>query len=1203
MSRFVALVLGVLAYVLCACEPRVSVGTRTERLVVDIPAESSGGAFGALGASAVGQTFVAPADESVLREIAFRLALVPSSITIRAYVYAWDAANARPTGPELFESAPATSIGTGVETFAFDTGTLGLVPGATYVAFASVAKNVTPPDATGTFWTANDPYPSGTLVSLPGGVSSTAWTSTAWTAAATDLAFRVTFGARTATITSVDATPASPSYGQTITLHATVTAGATGSVTFKDGGTVLGSTTLAAGQASITTTLAAGNHAITAEYAGDALYAPSTSASLALDVATAATTTTITVSPAPTALVGQPVTFTAQVVSSAGTPTGTVTFKEGSTMLGSAPLAAGVATLTTSSLALGSHTVSAVYGGAANFASSTSAAAATFDVAQDGATIALVSSLEPSTYGASVRFTATVTSNGPTAVPTGDITFSDGSAVLGIVTLVGGAASIDVATLSGGTHTIAAAYGGDAVHAMSTATIVQRVAAATSTLTLSSLTPTSVFGQSVVLVAVATGPGTAKPTGAVVFQEASSTLGSATLDGAGQATLSIATLATGVHTITARYAGDTNFAASNAPAATQTVNVAPTTTGLTSSSNPSRVGTSVTFTATISVNAPGGGSPAGSVSFRDGDTVIGSANVSGGTAVFSTSALTVGGHSITAAYGGGPSHGASTSSAIAQAIELNGVIVTVSSSSNPSTFGADIVLTAHVDSNAATPTGSVTFLDGASTIGTGTLDGTGTTTLTTRALAGGSHTIVARYNGDTTHAAGSTATVAQVVQPAATTTTTSASVNPSVFGQAVTFKATIASAAAGARTGSVTFAEGATTLGSANVVGGEATLSTASLRAGAHAIVARYSGDASFAASTASEFVQTVGKATTTTAVASSSNPSLAGTRVTFTATVSTNAPGGGIATGAVTFRDGLATIGTGILDAAGIASFATTTLGSGPHAITATYGGSDDFAASTSAALDQRVNTEAANVALVASPNPSSYGAAVTFRAVLVGNAGAPTGTVVFREGPSTLGTATVVDGVATYATTALAGGTHTITAAYGGDGVYAIGTASIVLVVNKAGTEVTLTSSQNPAKAGESITFTANVASGARGLTGQVQILADDRALGFAILALGSATLNVTLPPGTHAVTAVYSGDVNFAGSTSEVLVQAVEGERTPDGIWVEGSVAPPPGGGDDGGCSFVGPRSARSGWAALLVLAALVGRAASRRSRHEV
>jgi MYXO-CTERM domain-containing protein len=1198
MSRILALFLGVLAFVLSACDRGDAIGTRAERLVVDIPAESAGGAFGAAGASAVGQTFVAPSDDSVLREIAFRLALVPASITIRAYVYAWDAANGRPTGSELFESASTTSVGTDVETFTFDTGTLGLVPGATYVAFVSVAKNVTPPEATGTFWSANNPYASGTLVSLPEGVSAASWTSTAWTAATADLACRITLAARAATTTSVEATPASPSFGQTITLRASVTAGATGTVTFKDGVTVLGSAALALGEASITTTLAAGAHPITAEYAGDALHAPSTSLALALDVATASTTTTMTVSPSPTALVGQSVTFTAQVTSGAGTPTGTVTFKEGDNTLGSAALSGGVATFSTSSLPLGAHAVSATYGGAANFATSPTAAPVTFDVTRDGATVALASSLATSTYGTSVRFTATVTSQGPTPAPTGDVTFSDGSTVLGTATLVDGAAFVDVATLTGGTHTIAAVYGGDASHATASASIFQTVNPAASAVALSSLTPTSVFGQSVVFVAAVTGPGTATPTGTVTFEDGGSALGTAPLDGAGQATLSIASLGTGAHTITARYGGDASFAAQTAAAITQTVNAASTTTAVTPSSNPSQFGSAVTFTATVNVVSPGAGTPSGTVSFLDGETVLGSASISGGSAVFSTSALSVGSHSIKAAYAGGGGYAASTSATLTQVVDLNAVVVTLSSSANPAAFGTDIVFTAHVTANTTTPTGTVTFLDGGAAIGTRSIDGSGNAAFTTRALAGGSHTIVARYDGDANHAAGSTATVTQVVQPAATQTATTATVNPSVFGQSITLRATISSGAAGTPTGTVSFGEGAANLGTVNVVDGVASLVIASLRAASHTIVARYSGDGSFAASTAPDFAQVVGKATTATTIASSSNPSLFGTRVTFTAVVSTNAPGSGTPTGTVTFRAGSTTVGTAPVDGAGIATFATAALASGSHTITASYGGSDDFAASTSGAIDQRVNTEAPSISLIASPNPSSYGAAITFRAVLVGRAGTPSGTVTFREGPSTLGTATLVDGVATYATTALAGGTHTLTAAYGGDGIYATGSGSVVVVVNKATTAVTVTSSRNPAKVGEPITFTANVASNARDLTGQVEVFADDRSLGFAILALGSATMNATLPAGTHAISAVYGGDVNFAGSTSALLVQNVEaapGPALPNG----GVFAPPK---DDGGCSFGGARergSSGAAWA-LLVLAAA---AAFRRSRHEV
>jgi hypothetical protein len=125
-----------------------------------------------------------------------------------------------------------------------------------------------------------------------------------------------------------------------------------------------------------------------------------------------------------------------------------------------------------------------------------------------------------------------------------------------------------------------------------------------------------------------------------------------------------------------------------------------------------------------------------------------------------------------------------------------------------------------------------------------------------------------------------------------TTTTLASSANPSVVGQSVTFTATVTGSFP---TGTVTFRDGATVLGTVALNGsGIATLSTSVLAVGSHSVTAVYSGDANNSASTSPSLIQVVNKASTTTTLTTSPNPSLFGQVVTFTATVSAIAPGGG---------------------------------------------------------------------------------------------------------------------------------------------------------------------------------------------------------------------------------------------------------------------------------------------------------------------
>src|SRR6185437_14138395 len=112
---------------------------------------------------------------------------------------------------------------------------------------------------------------------------------------------------------------------------------------------------------------------------------------------------------------------------------------------------------------------------------------------------------------------------------------------------------------------------------------------------------------------------------------------------------------------------------------------------------------------------------------------------------------------------------------------------------NLSTVGDSVTFTAAVTGTGSTPTGTVKFFDGTSTIGTGTLSA-GQATLTTSALTAGSHPITAVYQGDSTFNPSTSAVVTQTVDGTPTTTALASSLNPSAFGQSLTFSATVTSA-------------------------------------------------------------------------------------------------------------------------------------------------------------------------------------------------------------------------------------------------------------------------------------------------------------------------------------------------------------------------------------------------------------------------
>ena len=168
----------------------------------------------------------------------------------------------------------------------------------------------------------------------------------------------------------------------------------------------------------------------------------------------------------------------------------------------------------------------------------------------------------------------------------------------------------------------------------------------------------------------------------------------------------------------------------------------------------------------------------------------------------------------------------------------------------------------------------------------------------------------------------------------ATTTALVASPNPSSFGQAVTFTATVTTSGSNAPTGTVTFNDGSTALGMGTLNGsGVATYTTSNLAVGQHPITAVYGGDANNAGSTSPVLTQTVNGATTSTTLSSSSNPAMAGSSITFTATVTTAWANDTDRHSDV--NDGSTALGTATLNASGIATYTTSGLAVGQHSMT----------------------------------------------------------------------------------------------------------------------------------------------------------------------------------------------------------------------------------------------------------------------------
>jgi sugar lactone lactonase YvrE len=831
----------------------------------------------------------------------------------------------------------------------------------------------------------------------------------------------------------------------------------------------------------------------------------------------ATTTLSLVISTANTVPFGTPVTLAATVTpytAGSATATGTVSFYDGATLLVTVPISStGEAdTTNTTFTAASTHSLSAVYTGDGNFSTSTSNLVA---LTVSPITVVLTTSDNPSNYGQSVTFTATVP-NGAT----GSIQFqSDGVNLGGPVVIGGTVVTLTTAGLLQGSHLITAAYSGNGLFsAASSDHLEQLVNPAILTVTANSSTRT--YNQpNAALTYTISGlvPGDTLPasfTGTPILATNATTASSV-----GSYPIQIVQGSLASLNYTFRFVPGALTVTKATPGAGGVASIV-----VVSSANPSVWGGPVTLTATLPANATG------LVTFMDGAVVLGTDTITNDIASISTQLLSVATHTITAVYAGDTNYNGASSAALGQVVNKSLLAVV-----------PDNIQRIYGQSNPVLTSSFSGFVNGdtpAAVTGAPSLTTTATTT-----SAVGSYTITATLGAlaSPTYVFSFVAGTLQITpaMPGVGTTapvTIASSPNPSTFGAAVTLSATVP----GGATGTVNFLDGTTTLGTGTIVAGTASIPTSTLAAGTHSITAIYSGDTNYYGASSNALPQLVNKTTPVVTMASSLNPAILGNAVTLMVTV----PAG--ATGAVNFVDGTTLLGTGTISA-GTASFTTSTLTVGTHSMTAVYSGDTNYNGASSVALSQVVNKVATIVTLISSLNPAIFGNAVTLTATVPTGA---TGTANFLDGTTSLGIVTInTRSPASVTTTTLVAGTHPITAVYSGDANYG-GASSAVLsqIVNKStpGTggipPVTGASSQNPAPVGSPVTLTSTVPAGA---TGTISFFDGATLVGTSTITGGSASITTSaLAPGTHVITAAYSGDANFAPSTSAGFPQVIAG-----------------------------------------------------------
>jgi hypothetical protein len=577
-----------------------------------------------------------------------------------------------------------------------------------------------------------------------------------------------------------------------------------------------------------------------------------------------------------------------------------------------------------------------------------------------------------------------------------------------------------------------------------------------------------------------------------------------------------------------------------------------TTVTLTSSSNPSFYGQAVTFTATVTAGATAG-IPVGTVTFMDGVTTLAAnvpLNAAGVATYMTTIPLAVGAHPITASYIAATTSNFLPSSGTLTQVVNEATAINLGSSANPSQLNQQVTFTATLaisGGGGVTPDGTVTFLDGVTTLAANVpLNAAGVAAYATAALAIGVHPITAAYSGDATNdILPITSKVLNQDVQVAPAVTLASSLNPSNYGNAVTFTATITGNGTVAPTGVVNFLDGGVKFATANLTGatGIVTVTTSALAAGTHTITAAYQGDTNYSAGTTTAISQIVNKTDTSTTLAATPTPGIAGLPVALTANVKIVA-GAATITGTVTFTDGTTVLNTVPLTAAGTATI-NPKLAPGTHTIVATYSGdaNDNTSASTPLAVPVIQATTATTV--TSTPNPSVVLYPVVFTAKVKGNGATPTGTVNFLADGVAMGSSTLdATGTATFTYSALAVGTHSITAVYAGDANDVASTSSAVSQV--VVTIPTLTDLGVSATNGTSPTtiLVATVLNNAPSMgstplptpTGTVTFSYGTTLVGSApVDSSGVATLVPNLPSGTYNIVAVYSGDAVHTGSTS--------------------------------------------------------------------
>ncbi len=660
----------------------------------------------------------------------------------------------------------------------------------------------------------------------------------------------------------------------------------------------------------------------------------------------------------------------------------------------------------------------------------------------------------------------------------------------------------------------------------------------TATVTITSDTPDpSAVGQAVAVAFTVTGSGAA-PTGNVTVSAPNTTGDCTATVAAGTCNLTFTTA--GSKTITATYAGDTNYNSGASDAEPHTVDKGTATVTITSDTpDPSAVGQAVAVAFTVTGS---GAAPTGNVTVSAPNTTGDcTATVAAGTC--NLTFTTAGSKTITATYAGDTNYNSGASDTEPHTVNKGTATVTITSDTpDPSAFGQAVAVAFTVTGSGATPTGNVTVSapnttgDCTTTVATGTCNLTFTTA--------GSKTITATYVGDANYNSGASDTESHTVNKGtATVTITSDTVDPSALGQAVAVAITVTGSGA-TPTGDVTVSAPNTT-GDCTTTVATGTCNLTFTTAGSKTITATYAGDVNYDGGASDTEPHTVSKgAATVTITSDTPDPSAVGqaVAVAFTVTGSGATPTGNVTVSAPnTTGDCTATVATGTCN------LTFTTAGS--KTITATYAGDTNYDSGASDTEGHTVNKGTATVTITSDTlDPSALGQAVEVAFTVTGSGATPTGNVTVSA-PNTTGDCTTTVSTGTCNLTFTTAGSKTITATYAGDANYDSGASDTEPhTVNKGTATVTITSdTPDPSATNQGVTVVFTVTGSGATPTGNVTVSAPNTTGDCtATVATGTCSLTFTTP-GSKTITATYAGDANYDSGASDTEPHTVDATLT--------------------------------------------------------